>query len=772
MSSLGSTSGQTTNSRIVPTFARPIRWNSSTVGLLIGSTPQKLFGTCARADGAVSRASRIAIAASVIARDTRPRDPALAEIELCSAIGTRRKTNRTCRTVHPIGCGPLHVSAGHENDAAEDREWRRTLAALEAGEPVVRCEQPQLDPDAATAVQGDIRFAGWAVSKAGIDSVAVDVEAHGALRPRSGGDAPTSTRPSIRLGGAAAAASSSRSPPPAGFPAATEVTVSARGADGASSSLSGRIEWLPDHGQLAGELPPVPRRCGSASRATTRSSRSAAAVSVRGWVERPRRARGGERRPRRHRAGAGIRRRSRLRARRRDAESAVRARARRIRARPGPRALTVEALARDGAASRRSGEIVIDPDARYRLRLAKRRNAEQRSADPVSSLGAAELRLCVTGGAPREALRGSLDAQLRAPALVTGVEHGLDAELRSLLDSDHLAAVFVDCEDALLPWAVDRVAARFEAASPPDVVYSDHDAIDARGRVGDPFLKPGWSPELLLSLPYVGSFVAVGRGAAEAALRLAADDLRERPGATAGAHRRAAAGRAHPAGPVEPTAASMARGLRGSGFTRCYELGRRRGARLSVRRRDPHAGVREVAWELDEHPLVSVVIPTAAADGTLAACLRALRERTAYPRLEVVLVDSGGTAPEVAARALDGVEHRVIGYDAGGQFNFSRACNLGAEAARGEYLLFLNDDTEALDEAWLERLVAQARLPSAGVVGAKLLYPGGLVQHAGLVIDRLPKPPGVDFVAAQFAFHQDSSGGPHGLLEVRATAPP
>jgi GT2 family glycosyltransferase len=171
-----------------------------------------------------------------------------------------------------------------------------------------------------------------------------------------------------------------------------------------------------------------------------------------------------------------------------------------------------------------------------------------------------------------------------------------------------------------------------------------------------------------------------------------------------------------------------------------------------------------VAWELDEHPLVSVVIPTAAADGTLAACLRALRERTAYPGLAVVLVDSGGTAAEAAARALDGVEHRVIGYDPGGRFNFSRACNLGAEAARGEYLLFLNDDTEALDEAWVERLVAQARLPSAGVVGAKLLYPGGLVQHAGLVIDRLPKPPGVDFVAAQFAFHQDSSGGPHGLL--------
>ena len=162
----------------------------------------------------------------------------------------------------------------------------------------------------------------------------------------------------------------------------------------------------------------------------------------------------------------------------------------------------------------------------------------------------------------------------------------------------------------------------------------------------------------------MGSFVAVGRRAAEAALRLAGDDLRSVQAlllALADEPLRAervpeALWRRQPRAWPE-VAEDQDPAL--------HELARRRGARLSVRRRDPHAGVREVAWELDEHPPVSVVIPTAAADGTLAACLRALRERTAYPRLEVVLVDSGGTAPEAAARALDGVEHRVIGYDAG-----------------------------------------------------------------------------------------------------------
>ena len=341
------------------------------------------------------------------------------------------------------------MSAGHENDAAEDREWRRTLAALEAGEPVVRCEQPQLDPDAATAVQGDIRFAGWAVSKAGIDSVAVDVEAHGAFAAEIGRRRPDVHKAFYparwsRRGGFELTVAT------AGWlPGSYEVTVSARGADGASSSLSGRIEWLPDHDQLAGELASGAPALWIGEPRYDSVEPLGAAVSVRGWVS----ARAGLETvnvaldgidPARAFVDAPVFERDAAVPRAPfalvlDASGLA----------PGPRALTVEALARDGAASRRSGEVVIDPDARYRLRLAKRRDAEQRSAEPVSPRGAAELRLCVTGGAPRAALRDSLDAQIQAPALVTGVEQGLDAELRSLLDSDHAAAVFVDCEDAL-----------------------------------------------------------------------------------------------------------------------------------------------------------------------------------------------------------------------------------------------------------------------------------------------------------------------------------
>jgi GT2 family glycosyltransferase len=423
------------------------------------------------------------------------------------------------------------------------------------------------------------------------------------------------------------------------------------------------------------------------------------------------------------------------------------------------------ALARDGARTSRSGEVLIDPGARHRRRLAEGASG-QPSAEPLPSSGGAELRLCVTEGASRAALRDSLDAQTYAPASVTDVGEGLETALESLLDSGHAAAVFVDSRDALDPRALASLAARFGGASPPDVLYSDHDVLDSRGRRSDPFRKPGWSPELLLSLPYVGSFVAVGRAAAEAALRLGGDGL----------------GSVHAlllAVVDEPLQVERIPEVLWTRDSRAWsevseredaalrEVARRRGARLGVGRTDPDAGIREVTWELEEHPAVSIVIPTAGLEMPLSACLRSLRDRTVYPDVEIVLVDSGGgAAGAAAARALDGVEHRVAAFDGDGQFNFSRACNVGAQAARGEYLVFLNDDTEALGEEWLERMVAQAQLPATGVVGAKLLYPGGLVQHAGLVLDRLPAPVGVDFVASQFAFHQETSSGPHHLLDV------
>jgi GT2 family glycosyltransferase len=163
--------------------------------------------------------------------------------------------------------------------------------------------------------------------------------------------------------------------------------------------------------------------------------------------------------------------------------------------------------------------------------------------------------------------------------------------------------------------------------------------------------------------------------------------------------------------------------------------------------------VRSIDWVVADAPPVTVVIPTTGRAEPLGSCLRSLLGSTDYERLDVLLVDSGGEAAATAEAA--GIAAKVVRYD-DAEFNFSRACNLGLEQAGGDLVVFMNDDVEALGPNWLVRLVAQAQLPTSGVVGAKLIYPGGLLQHVGLFLDRLQSASTPDFAAAQFAFHQDS----------------
>jgi GT2 family glycosyltransferase len=160
---------------------------------------------------------------------------------------------------------------------------------------------------------------------------------------------------------------------------------------------------------------------------------------------------------------------------------------------------------------------------------------------------------------------------------------------------------------------------------------------------------------------------------------------------------------------------------------------------------------------------VSIVIPTTGDGDLLAGCLRSLRATTDYDAFDVVLVDSGpGRAAAVADAELGAIEHRVVQTGAG-PFNFSRAVNLGTEHSRGEHVLFLNDDVEALEPDWLERMVEQSDLPGAGAVGVRLRWPEGPLQHCGMALHGLgagtPGTPGHLYVSLE-----SGSTGPDDLL--------
>jgi GT2 family glycosyltransferase len=142
-----------------------------------------------------------------------------------------------------------------------------------------------------------------------------------------------------------------------------------------------------------------------------------------------------------------------------------------------------------------------------------------------------------------------------------------------------------------------------------------------------------------------------------------------------------------------------------------------------------------VRWPLpDPAPLVSIIVPTRDAAPVLARCIGSLFARTTYRNYELLVVDNGSREPDAVAllsRLAAGGQARVLRYDR--PFNFSAINNFAVEQARGEVLVLLNNDTEIVGGEWLSELVSHAIRPGIGAVGARLLYPDGRVQHAGVV---------------------------------------
>ena len=141
----------------------------------------------------------------------------------------------------------------------------------------------------------------------------------------------------------------------------------------------------------------------------------------------------------------------------------------------------------------------------------------------------------------------------------------------------------------------------------------------------------------------------------------------------------------------------------------------------------------------DQQPLVSIVIPNKDHFELLEKCVRSIVERTTYQCYEIIIVENNSIESRTFETydrlcELDG-RVRVIEWKPqqdGPRFNYSAIVNSGARVAKGSYLVFLNNDTEVIASGWLGEMLRCFARPEVGVVGAKLLFEDGLVQHAGM----------------------------------------
>lgn len=307
----------------------------------------------------------------------------------------------------------------------------------------------------------------------------------------------------------------------------------------------------------------------------------------------------------------------------------------------------------------------------------------------------------------------------------------------ALLDQDDLLT-----EDALAQFAL-------ELDRHPDagLIYSDEDKIDEAGARSSPYFKPDWNPELFLGQNFinhlglyrtglvreVGGFREGFEGSQDYDLvlrcleRLEPRQIRHIPRVLY--HWRMVAGSVAAAPDAKPYAREAAR----RAITEHLE---RKGIAGQVEASPENPEAHRVVYSLGEKlPAVSIIIPFRDRVELLQRCLESVRAQTDYPDFEFVLVDNGSKEKST----LDFLKSQEP--DSGtkvlrdtGPFNFSRLTNKGAAAARGEILLFLNNDIEAIEPGWLRELVSHAARLEVGAVGARLWYPDGTLQAGGVIL--------------------------------------
>lgn len=302
--------------------------------------------------------------------------------------------------------------------------------------------------------------------------------------------------------------------------------------------------------------------------------------------------------------------------------------------------------------------------------------------------------------------------------------------------------------DSLHRHALAALIGAMQGAGVCDIVYGDEDTVDPKGLHGSAFLKPDWSPEYLLSCDYLSR---LGLFRAAAMRRLGGF----RPGFDAGCIHDLSlrASSELPQRSVRHVPVTLYHtahqnlvkrraGPRADGIHRAIasylEAERLHGQVV----RTALPGHYRVILTNRAEPLVSVVIPTANAsfagplgrERVLDNCIRSIKNGTIYRNIEIVVVHDGNLLPEqIAEYGPLGV--RLVLYDKP-VFNFSEKVNVGAQAASGEYLLILNDDVEAKRPDWLNVMLGHAERPGVGVVGAKLFFPDGRLQHTGVILQQ------------------------------------
>jgi O-antigen biosynthesis protein len=358
--------------------------------------------------------------------------------------------------------------------------------------------------------------------------------------------------------------------------------------------------------------------------------------------------------------------------------------------------------------------------------------------------------LCITDdGSTRSEIRGILseatDRCDKIKILYSDQQRGIAAALNAALtlaSGEYIA--LLDHDDTLSPQALAYVAEAIHRHSKPELIYSDEDKLDELGERYQPFFKPEWSPDLILSTNYVCHLLAIRRDL----MHKVGEFSTETDGSQdydyvlrASQHAAEIVHIPHVLYHWRAGPNSTASSIESKPYT--IEASRRALERFcqstgNNARVEPGAlaGCWRLRYPISERSEVSIIIASGGNAEILRTNLEGLFTRTDYKDFEAVVVDNSR-----AERIRDLVDefagggHRIRYIDWRQQaFNYSRINNVAARQCGAPILLFLNDDVSAINSDWLTSMVELINRPEVGAVGAKLLFPNGSIQHAGVVM--------------------------------------
>ena len=300
-------------------------------------------------------------------------------------------------------------------------------------------------------------------------------------------------------------------------------------------------------------------------------------------------------------------------------------------------------------------------------------------------------------------------------------EHKIN-EIISQIDSDFIG--ILHSEIILQRDLLYQVVKEFNQDSGSDIFYFDEDYMDKTSERSNPFFKPDWSPYLLRSMNYLGEFFLVRNSILQQIndvelkninffydLILRCSEITQKF--------------SHISKPLfsnkkntqyhESHITALSNHIKRIGLDATVENG------IS-------SNTFRVHYNLDSEPKISILIPTKDNDVLLKRCIDSIKNNTNYKNWEIIIIDNNSVTDK-SIKYLKSLPYKIVRYEE--PFNYAKMNNLAAAKANGDYLLFLNDDTKALEPDWLTEMVSICKQDNVGAVGSKLIHNNGTIQSAG-----------------------------------------